>query len=306
MCQNHAELIQKSRHRYERPLFTLAATLTLGVWLILFALSFAKADTVAFLQQNIIAEYRADHPETAELDDAAVLQKVPADDRELLDMVDRLNPLLVALIPLSFLLMIAYTIGKIYGYSDILERALANDDRDALRFILDHELGHIRLKHVMWWYNLLTFIGNIPGLNYLIGEPLSRAREYGCDKLGHALAADRDCKGLLMLAARRQTPLPPNKHRRLRKRTHPRQPILGERAQLLHRPPGHQLAHRRHPPEPPRRPVLGEKSQITHQKPAQTTVTVSMRAELNALRRCKTGQDRPHRQVLPRITPDSS
>ncbi len=42
MCQNHAELIQKSRHRYERPLFTLAATLTLGVWLILFALSFAK------------------------------------------------------------------------------------------------------------------------------------------------------------------------------------------------------------------------------------------------------------------------
>lgn len=200
MCQNHAELIQKSRHRYERPLFTLAATLTLGVWLILFALSFAKADTVAFLQQNIIAEYRADHPETAELDDAAVLQKVPADDRELLDMVDRLNPLLVALIPLSFLLMIAYTIGKIYGYSDILERALANDDRDALRFILDHELGHIRLKHVMWWYNLLTFIGNIPGLNYLIGEPLSRAREYGCDKLGHALAADRDCKGLIMLA----------------------------------------------------------------------------------------------------------
>ena len=86
-------------------------------------------------------------------------------------------------------------------YADILERALANDDRDALRFILGHELGHIRLKHVMWWYNLLTFIGNMPGLNYLIGEPLSRAREYGCDKLGHALAADRDCKGLLMLAA---------------------------------------------------------------------------------------------------------
>ena len=262
MCQNHAELIQKSRHRYERPLFTLAATLTLGVWLILFALSFAKADTVAFLQQNIIAEYRADHPETAELDDAAVLQKVPADDRERLDMVDRLNPLLVALIPLGFLLMIAYTIGKTYGkaradgvritpeqfgevhaewvamaeklglktvpelyiqngngtlnafatcmpgyrafgviYADILERALANDDRDALRFILGHELGHIRLKHVMWWYNLLTFIGNMPGIQYLIGQPLGRAHGYGCDKLGYALAADRDCKGLLMLAA---------------------------------------------------------------------------------------------------------
>ena len=194
MCQNHAELIQKSRHRYERPLFTLAATLTLGVWFILFALSFAKADTVAFLQQNIIAEYRADHPETAELDDAAVLQKVPADDRELLDMVDRLNPLLVALIPLGYADGVRITpeqFGEVHAewvamaeklglktvpelyiqngngtlnafatcmpgyrafgviYADILERALANDDRDALRFILGHELGHIRLKHVM-------------------------------------------------------------------------------------------------------------------------------------------------------------
>ena len=86
-------------------------------------------------------------------------------------------------------------------YADILERALANDDRDALRFILGHELGHIRLKHVMWWYNLLTFIGNMPGIQYLIGQPLGRAHGYGCDKLGYALAADRDCKGLLMLAA---------------------------------------------------------------------------------------------------------
>lgn len=31
MCQNHAELIQKSRYRYERPLFTRAATLILCV-----------------------------------------------------------------------------------------------------------------------------------------------------------------------------------------------------------------------------------------------------------------------------------
>lgn len=79
--------------------------------------------------------------------------------------------------------------------------AVDPDDRDALRFILGHELGHIRLKHVMWWYNLLTFVGNLPGLNYLIGQPLSRAREYGCDKIGYALTGDRACKGLLLLAA---------------------------------------------------------------------------------------------------------
>lgn len=35
-------------------------------------------------------------------------------------------------------------------YSDILERALANEDEKILRFILGHELGHIRLKHVAW------------------------------------------------------------------------------------------------------------------------------------------------------------
>lgn len=191
-----------------------------------------------------------------------MLKKIPAEDRELLDTIEGLNPLLVLLAPLGFVLFLIYAIGKIYGqaradgiritpeqfggvhaewvamaeklglqtvpelylqngngklnafatcipgyrafgviYSDILERALANDDRDALRFILGHELGHIRLKHVMWWYNLLTFVGNLPGLNYLIGQPLSRARGYGYDKIGYALTGDRACKGLLLLAA---------------------------------------------------------------------------------------------------------
>lgn len=81
------------------------------------------------------------------------------------------------------------------------ERALANHDRDSLRFILGHELGHIRLKHVAWWYIMLSMTANLPGLKYLIGEPLSRAREYGCDKIGYALSGNKDCKGLLMLAA---------------------------------------------------------------------------------------------------------
>lgn len=86
-------------------------------------------------------------------------------------------------------------------YADILERALANDDPDILRFILGHELGHIRLGHVYWWYFLLSFAVNLPIINYFIGLPLSRAREYGCDKIGHHFANDHDCKGLMMLAA---------------------------------------------------------------------------------------------------------
>ena len=86
-------------------------------------------------------------------------------------------------------------------YSDILEACLRNKDWDSLRFILGHELGHMRLGHVTWWYFLLSSLGNLPFVNYVLGLPLSRAREYGCDKIGHAIAQDNAYKGLLMLTA---------------------------------------------------------------------------------------------------------
>ena len=86
-------------------------------------------------------------------------------------------------------------------YSDVLETCVRNGDWDSLKFILGHEAGHIRLHHVKWWYLMSTFISRLSLLDYIIGRPLSRAREYGCDKVGHALTQDHDCKGLLMLTA---------------------------------------------------------------------------------------------------------
>ena len=86
-------------------------------------------------------------------------------------------------------------------YSDMLEACLRNEDWDTLRFMLGHELGHMRLGHVTWWYNLLTFMGSLPFVNYVLGLPLSRAKEYSCDKIGHAIAQDYAYKGLLMLTA---------------------------------------------------------------------------------------------------------
>ncbi len=87
-------------------------------------------------------------------------------------------------------------------YSDLLETCLRNEDWDSLKFILGHEAGHIRLGHVSWWYVMFTFLFNVAfPINYLIGLPLGRAKEYGCDKVGHAIAQDLDCKGLLMLTA---------------------------------------------------------------------------------------------------------
>lgn len=267
MCQHHPHdthqaIVRRSRHRYERLLFALAAMLTLLGLAVALALSVYKQETVAYLQNTAVESHRAEHPETAAMSAEDILAKLSADERETIDLVESLSPSLVLLAPLAFLLLIVYSVGKIYGearasgvqvtpeqfgqvhaewadmarklgfekipelyiqngngalnafatclpgyrefgviYSDILERTLAENDPDTLRFILGHELGHIRLRHVAWWYHLLSFAAKLPGLNYLIGLPLSRAREYGCDKIGLELSGDRDCKGLMMLAA---------------------------------------------------------------------------------------------------------
>ncbi|UOP05581.1 M48 family metallopeptidase [Conchiformibius kuhniae] len=262
MCQNSCQLVRRSRHRLEKVFFIIATLLTLTVFAVLLAVAANKQATAGFLKETLAAEYRAEHPEAAKLSEAEILNKISDEEKELISEVEGLNFALIALAPLGVVLLIVYSVGKIYGaarangirihqgqfgevyaiwaemagklgmktvpelyvqngngtlnafatcilgyrafgviYSDILERALANDDEAALRFILGHELGHIRLNHVAWWYNLLTMAANFPGINYLIGLPLSRSREYGCDKLGFALSQDEGQRGLLMLAA---------------------------------------------------------------------------------------------------------
>jgi Zn-dependent protease with chaperone function len=52
---------------------------------------------------------------------------------------------------------------------------LHNGNRDGLRFILGHELGHIRLHHVSLWYQLaVAYSQLIP----LLGPLLSRLRGF--------------------------------------------------------------------------------------------------------------------------------
>ncbi|MBS9778749.1 MAG: M48 family metallopeptidase [Campylobacteraceae bacterium] len=86
-------------------------------------------------------------------------------------------------------------------YSDILERCLAENDMETLKFILGHELGHIKLNHVKWWYTFLTIWANLPVVKYLIGLPMGRAREYGCDNIGKKLSKNTDGRALIMLAS---------------------------------------------------------------------------------------------------------
>jgi Zn-dependent protease with chaperone function len=76
---------------------------------------------------------------------------------------------------------------------------LRNNNREGTRFILGHEVGHIRLHHVALWYNLvLCYSQLIP----ILGSTLSRLREYSCDRNGAALESKGE-PGLVLLTAGR-------------------------------------------------------------------------------------------------------
>ena len=78
---------------------------------------------------------------------------------------------------------------------------LSNNNRDGLRFILGHELGHVRLHHVSLWYQIaVAYSERIP----LLGPALSRLREYSCDRLGAHLTPF-GATGLVLLASGRHT-----------------------------------------------------------------------------------------------------
>jgi Peptidase family M48 len=78
---------------------------------------------------------------------------------------------------------------------------LYQNNRDGLRFILGHEMGHIRLRHVALWYQIaVAYSERIP----LLGPALSRLREYSCDGCG-AYLAPNGSTGLVLLASGRYT-----------------------------------------------------------------------------------------------------
>ena len=83
-------------------------------------------------------------------------------------------------------------------HSELFSNTYENN-KEALAFIVGHELGHLRLGHTRLWYQLSTaYVDRVP----LLGGFLSRAREFSCDRHGAHLAPQGE-EGLVLLAAGR-------------------------------------------------------------------------------------------------------
>jgi len=79
-------------------------------------------------------------------------------------------------------------------YSDIF--SIINSDKDTLKFVIGHELGHIKRNHMSkrFW----TFPSSIVPF---LTPAYSRMCEYTCDNIGAALIKDDYIDGLVLLAA---------------------------------------------------------------------------------------------------------
>jgi Zn-dependent protease with chaperone function len=83
-------------------------------------------------------------------------------------------------------------------HSELFSNTYENN-KEALAFIVGHELGHLRLGHTRLWYQLsVAYVDRVP----LLGGFLSRAREFSCDRHGAFLAPQGE-EGLVLLAAGR-------------------------------------------------------------------------------------------------------
>src|SRR5690606_24799022 len=72
-------------------------------------------------------------------------------------------------------------------HSDLFEVGGQGRDRDALKFVIGHEVGHLAAGHVSYFRLLFT---NLLSLVPLLGPALSRSQEYTADNFGYSFAPE--------------------------------------------------------------------------------------------------------------------
>lgn len=79
-------------------------------------------------------------------------------------------------------------------YSEVL--SLVSSDPDSVRFVLAHELGHVKRAHMSrrFWTGLSAVVP-------FLGAAYSRSCEYTCDNIGSRFAGSEPLQGLVLLAA---------------------------------------------------------------------------------------------------------
>lgn len=81
-------------------------------------------------------------------------------------------------------------------YSDLLDIAYEFNDFDTVKFVLAHELGHIKCGHVNLWRAAVRVVAT----SLFLGQSMSRAQEYSADRVA-AYYAPRGAQGLMVLFA---------------------------------------------------------------------------------------------------------
>lgn len=84
-------------------------------------------------------------------------------------------------------------------YADLVEVAYREyKDMDSIRFIIAHEMAHIKLKHATLHYNMLILFANyIP----ILRSTASRAREYSCDRIAQNLSGSDGIDAIMTLTS---------------------------------------------------------------------------------------------------------
>lgn len=90
-------------------------------------------------------------------------------------------------------------------YSEILTNFENGGDENVFRFVMGHELGHLRLGHLFWIKMILNIIwSHIPGLGFIFGKPYIRMQEYEADKVGKLCCPTENGSSLVLLVASKE------------------------------------------------------------------------------------------------------